>query len=362
MSITLQRFSDLVAGVHEAGVDPDRWDHVIADITTVFGAEHGYLTIAEPSAHRATVRSADPDLADPVFRRLGRLGALVDRLPAGLTVTGDEVVTDAGEAAARSALTDGLANSFLARLTTDVPSSWICLAMPAGLAVSGCAAERGLLRVLVPHLRQALLAQSRLLRLTRERTIALATLEKAPYGILVVTAAGAVVFANSTALDILGRVDGLAVDRAGHVHAVPAARHAQLSKLIQHAASSEPTGGSVALPRPSGRRRLVVHVVPLDGIPTGDAEPSAVLLLVIDPDRDPVPPPDALHDLYGLTDTETLVALAVLHGDGLAAVAEELSVSLHTARTHLQHIFTKTGTHRQAELVRLLLTSSIAAG
>lgn len=361
MSITLQRFSDLVAGVHEAGAEPDRWDHVIADITAVFGAEHGYLTIAEPIASRPAVKSDDCALPARVHRHLDRAAVLVDRLPAGLTVTSEEVIAGTGDTDARLALSDGLANSFLARLTADVPCSWICLAMPAALTVSRCAAERGLLRVLVPHLRQALLAQSRLLRLSRERTIALATLEKAPYGILVVTPAGAVVFANSTAVDITAQLDGLAVDRSGHLHAMPAARHAQLGRLIRHAASAEHTGGSVAVPRPSGRRRLLVHVVPLDGIPTGDEEPSAVLVLIIDPDRDPVPPPAALHDLYGLTDAETLVALAVLHGDGLAAVADALSVSLYTARTHLQHIFTKTGTHRQAELVRLLLTNSIAA-
>jgi DNA-binding CsgD family transcriptional regulator len=36
-------------------------------------------------------------------------------------------------------------------------------------------------------------------------------------------------------------------------------------------------------------------------------------------------------------------------------VAEELSVTLSTVRIHLQRGFEKTQTHRQAELVRLLL-------
>ena len=36
-------------------------------------------------------------------------------------------------------------------------------------------------------------------------------------------------------------------------------------------------------------------------------------------------------------------------------LSEKLSVSLVTVRTHLQHVFDKTDTHRQAELVRLLL-------
>ena len=42
-------------------------------------------------------------------------------------------------------------------------------------------------------------------------------------------------------------------------------------------------------------------------------------------------------------------------GHGLQSVADELRVTLSTARTHLQSVFEKTGTHRQAELVRLLI-------
>ena len=67
---------------------------------------------------------------------------------------------------------------------------------------------------------------------------------------------------------------------------------------------------------------------------------------------------EVLRRIYGLTRAESQVAMRVLNGDGLAPIAEELSVSLTTVRTHLQRIFDKTGTHRQAELVRLLLTVS----
>jgi DNA-binding CsgD family transcriptional regulator len=43
-------------------------------------------------------------------------------------------------------------------------------------------------------------------------------------------------------------------------------------------------------------------------------------------------------------------------GDGLQSVAERMRVSLSTVRAHLQHVFEKTGTRRQAELARLLLS------
>ena len=44
----------------------------------------------------------------------------------------------------------------------------------------------------------------------------------------------------------------------------------------------------------------------------------------------------------------------------ISEVADELEITLNTARTHLKQVFEKTGTKRQAELVRLLLQSPAA--
>ena len=57
-----------------------------------------------------------------------------------------------------------------------------------------------------------------------------------------------------------------------------------------------------------------------------------------------------------MTDAEAEVTLRIARGLTLAAVADELSLSLATVKTHLQHVYQKTDTHRQGELVRLLLS------
>ena len=44
-------------------------------------------------------------------------------------------------------------------------------------------------------------------------------------------------------------------------------------------------------------------------------------------------------------------------GESAEAVARQLAVSRSTVKTHLRNIFSKTGTSRQADLVRLFLTS-----
>jgi DNA-binding CsgD family transcriptional regulator len=45
-------------------------------------------------------------------------------------------------------------------------------------------------------------------------------------------------------------------------------------------------------------------------------------------------------------------------GSSLQAAADRLGIKIATARTHLHRIFVKTGTTRQAELMRLMLTSA----
>jgi DNA-binding CsgD family transcriptional regulator len=61
-----------------------------------------------------------------------------------------------------------------------------------------------------------------------------------------------------------------------------------------------------------------------------------------------------LQQFYGLTPAEATVTTEVLRGQGLQAAAETLGITIPTVRTHLQHVFEKTRTRRQAELVRML--------
>ena len=113
-------------------------------------------------------------------------------------------------------------------------------------------------------------------------------------------------------------------------------------------------GDTLLCPRPSGLRPYVVHVLPCDRA----GQTACALVVVIDPELIPEPPIAMLRRLYGLTHSEALVATRVLRGEGLRAIADDLSVSQATVKTHLQHVFAKTGTHRQSELVRLLLSIS----
>jgi DNA-binding CsgD family transcriptional regulator len=66
-------------------------------------------------------------------------------------------------------------------------------------------------------------------------------------------------------------------------------------------------------------------------------------------------PQQTLRDLFGLTPAEAKVAMAFFEGLTSKEAAENLGLSFHTVRVQLARIFEKTQTHRQAELVRLMM-------
>ena len=116
------------------------------------------------------------------------------------------------------------------------------------------------------------------------------------------------------------------------------------------------------VPRREGRRPLSLLVAPLRrGHPWRPAPPATAIVLIADPEQATATDGAHLRELYGLTATEARMAVALLDADRLQDIADRFGVSLSTIRIHLQRVFEKTGTHRQAELVRLLLAHRLPA-
>jgi DNA-binding CsgD family transcriptional regulator len=69
---------------------------------------------------------------------------------------------------------------------------------------------------------------------------------------------------------------------------------------------------------------------------------------------------EVLRSHFRLTPREATIAKLLCLGYAPSGLAERLSLSMNTVRTHLKSIFSKTQTHRQADLVRLLLTTVFA--
>jgi DNA-binding CsgD family transcriptional regulator len=88
--------------------------------------------------------------------------------------------------------------------------------------------------------------------------------------------------------------------------------------------------------------------------PVGAAARRAVVVYVYTGYRDAGPSPKLLEALYELTPAEARVAAELALGDGEAAAARRLGVSVNSVKTHRRRVFEKVGVQRLAQLVRLL--------
>jgi DNA-binding CsgD family transcriptional regulator len=110
------------------------------------------------------------------------------------------------------------------------------------------------------------------------------------------------------------------------------------------------------LATPTRRLPLSVMVAPIgsEGLAVFHGGPS-VIVCVTDLEAGVNLPEQRLRDLFGLTTAEARIAQALVEGRSPREVAESLRLSFYTVRWHMVRIFDKTGTKRQAELVRLMM-------
>lgn len=146
----------------------------------------------------------------------------------------------------------------------------------------------------------------------------------------------------------------------GRLRAATFRDQAQVDRALSGAALGDGmrSGSTVTVGSPASRP-LVLHVLPIGEGLLAAACPEARALVVVEPSCRPPASAARLREAFGLTEAEAAVAaLLVAETAGLRAIAGQLGVALSTVRTHLRHIFEKTGTHRQVDLVALLMSAN----
>lgn len=216
------------------------------------------------------------------------------------------------------------------------------------------------LQLFAPHIMAAMRLRDRLAEAEATAHQALDILNDVDIGVILLDDAGGLRFVNRLADLILRENDGLGCSRAGLIAATSTGTR-QLRRLIASAADGQGLAGVgnllLHLGRPSGRQPLLIRAMPLsrrsaDGMGRADCR---VALFVRDPDRGNGPDTEAVAAVFGLTPRETEVVTMLALGSDLPAISQAMDVSVSTVRTHLQHIFVKTGATRQGELIRLVL-------
>jgi DNA-binding CsgD family transcriptional regulator len=100
---------------------------------------------------------------------------------------------------------------------------------------------------------------------------------------------------------------------------------------------------------------VIVRIWPFDGAAHLPAQEVHALLTLNALGPKPGPPAAILAKTFRLTPAEAKPACVIARGASPEIAAGELKISRETARNQLKSVFAKTDTHRQSELVALML-------
>lgn len=185
-------------------------------------------------------------------------------------------------------------------------------------------------------------------------------LERSDKGVLILDTGGKVVFANAAARAMAESTDGFRL-RRDRIEVLSRRSDAALQRLVagatgQLAGTNAPRGGMLRLPRESGQPDYAVAIASLGNESAWSSAGPAAFVLITDPDASPAPAAALIAQLFGLSAAETRVAERLMMGESPEQAAASLGIKTSTARWHLAALYRKTGTNRQAQLTRLLLS------
>jgi DNA-binding CsgD family transcriptional regulator len=363
-------FSALTSDIYGAVLDKSRWLDVLRQTTQFVGAQAGMLLwssevseAADPlhcsfgierryaESYAEHYANLDPVMAAMFSREIGDVASATELVPRS-----EFVESPFYKDWARP---QGWIKSVQANLDKS-PKSFVYLSLwcneTGGLA-DGPAVDR--LRLLASHLRRAILLRQIVDRHTAEAATLGDTLDGIGPGLFFLNADAEILESNANGRAMLeqgtpvrahgGRLvladrsasRGLAEILCGF-QGGSAARTARPASVLLSAHASEP---------------FIAHVAPLiEGMrrSTGSAYTAVAAVFVQKASFELPSSREVIAKTYKLTPTELRVLLAIVEVGGVPKVSETIGVSLSTVRTHLRQLFAKTGTDRQADLVKLV--------
>lgn len=359
MPLDAAQLSDLIGEIYECAFDPARWEPTLARLAHTVGACNGTLLRHGEMGAAFSYSWGVPDEVQRQYveryERINPLATVGWHGDVGQPVSLSRFMTEAELRATR------FYREFLAplgwldfllvaleRTANDYATISFTRTEAAGPPGTDAIATMAMLS---PHVRRAARLHG-LLRETAARENDLASaFDALALPVLLLDSDGRCIDANAAgkraiAADaVLRHADGLVSVRIGGGRADPL-RPAAQEGVVQPA--------SMALRDGAGRQH-VAHLVPLRAEAGLGRAAAAVFIQEVGAQQ---PLPGAvLVQLYGLTPAETRLIGLLARGHTLEAAADALGIALSTARTHLARIFHKTGTSRQAELVRLVMSA-----
>ncbi len=382
------RYDDVLHEVYSAAMEPARWPDALRQISELFKASKANMfSFSIPdgrllfqishniSPQILSLYAAGTANRDPYAEAGFRMGTVAE---------GNVVIGESHVPRAELIKTDFYRELFLPENVgqicyaiifdgTDSKKAPVVLSLMRSLE-DPCFVEfdRTMLQRMLKHLSRAMGVMFHLRKLEFDAVVSQASLDALSAGVVLLSNTHHITFENSSASALLEMGQPLMRRQSWHggksaqLLGLPPqyeALHAQFDRLIRTAGHARMrdevdhfSDALILTEGPDGRPRCVIHAAPLVVPDDGSLTEVTPCIIVFVYDLQSVSvASEQLERLFGLTPGEARAAIQLLQGGCANAMAERLGVSINTFKTQIKGAYDKTMTHRQADLLKLLL-------
>lgn len=357
-----RKLPELVSSIYEAGLDPSRWNNVVAGIRDFVGGQACGLFSKDSISKFGVTHyycGADPHYIQLYSETHSKFDPLTVLPPHGEIVSIPDLVNFDEYRCGRfyqewmqpQGCSDA-ANVVLEKSNANCP---VMMTVLSGRRMVDPAMKYRL-SLIVPHASRALLINR---AITAQLTLATAladVLDNLASAIFLLDAACRVVHANSAGHALLAAGD-VVRSVAGQLVTCSAEANPTLREAFATRSGMALLARNRAIPLLSpGGERYVAHILPLSSVLRNGSErvaDAAGALLLRKVMLGGPSYGELIARTFDLTPAELRVFLSIVEVGGVPETAAALGIAQTTTKTHLHHVFAKTGVSRQADLVKL---------
>lgn len=374
-SLSLEELSELIGAIYDCALDPSLWEATLTRLTARLELHNSGLAIQDmpsgepllivttgmPEKYVAQLFDYGPEIVE-VFGGLEYMNSIPVGEPMTFSEFGNQSLWETSRYMRDWVVPQGIVDCAIVTLARDSSTySSLSLGRHQSAGLIG-RYELESLRLLVPHLRRS----TAIVRVIEARSLVASSfasaLDAIASAVILVDADLRVVHTNVAGGHLLASGDPLK-ETAGQVSLGNPVVQAALASAVRDAGKDESGLGGRALGIPAPRHDgspAVLHVLPLRyGTMRPGLAPAATAAIFVAPSGRLTLGEGVAAPLFDLTPAEARVFSRMAEGDSVADASRTLGTSEGTVRTHLHRIFEKTGTRRQAELVRLAASLTI---
>jgi len=342
----------LIEAIYDSVLDPARWPVALGAVTRFVGGCSTGLYLKDAASRSGMIYYQDTGMSDAdisryfdtyikldpltvrhYFMAVGDIAATLDFMP----YAEFEETRVYREWASPLGLVDHLA-AVLDKDQTSVSLLGVFRSRAQGLVDEPM---RRRMRLVVPHMRRAVTIGGLLERRRIAENSLAQALDAIRAAVFLIAADGTIQHANTAGLRLLAE--------GGPVHDVNG-RLAGIAHDVQAALSPTPAAPSFEPVIGRDGEPYLVHILPL----RGQRRDGAAAVFIHKAALAEPAAPEAMARAYQLTPAELRILLAIAEVGGVPQVAEVLGISETTVKFHLRSLYAKTGSARQADLVKLV--------